>query len=131
MKHPELNTKITKLKLLKIKCKYFLEYKNFKDNLIKRKCLCCSKNYQNFDENLKKKFLYTFKFSNHDIKKFILLLQKVFTLVNIWMIGENSMKRCYLKKKIFTVTLRFENFRNMCYELCELDPAQFFSLHQK
>ena len=102
------------------------EYTNFKDNLIKHKCLCCSKNYQNFDENLKKKFLNKFKFSNHDINKFILLLRKVFTLVNIWMIGENSMKRCYLKKKIFTVTLTFENFQNMCYELCELDPAQFF-----
>ena len=57
------------------------EYTNFKDNLIKHKCLCCSKNYQNFDENLKKKFLNKFKFSNHDINKFILLLRKVFTLV--------------------------------------------------
>ena len=32
-----------------IKCKYldcFLEYSNFKDDLIEYKCLCCNKNYQ-------------------------------------------------------------------------------------
>ena len=41
------------------------------------KCLCCSKNYQKkCDENLKKIFLRAHKFSNHDISKFILLLQK-------------------------------------------------------
>ena len=26
-------------------CKCFLEYTNFKDNLIECKCLCCNKNY--------------------------------------------------------------------------------------
>ena len=57
VKHRESNTKITKLKLLKIKCKYFLEYTTSKDNLIKHKCLCCNKNYQKFDESLKKKVL--------------------------------------------------------------------------
>ena len=31
----------------------FLEYTNFKDNLIEYKCLCCNKNYQQFHENLK------------------------------------------------------------------------------
>ena len=52
----------------KCKCKYrhndqkcetcsFLEYTNFKYNLIEYKCLCCNKNYQEkFDENLKKLF---------------------------------------------------------------------------
>ena len=36
-------------------CKCFRKYTNFKDNLIKYKCLCCHKNYQkNFDEILKK-----------------------------------------------------------------------------
>ena len=29
-----------------------------------------------FDENLKKRFANTYKYSNHDINKFILLLQK-------------------------------------------------------
>ena len=40
--------------------------------------LCYNKNYQNkFDENLNKgTFINTYKFSNHIIKKFILLLRK-------------------------------------------------------
>ena len=34
--------------------------------------LCCSRNYQkNFDENLKKRFVNTYKFSNHDNNKLI------------------------------------------------------------
>ena len=44
-----------------IKCKYcncFLEYINFKDDLIEYKYLCCKKNYQQkFDEKLKERFL--------------------------------------------------------------------------
>ena len=32
----------------------FFEYKNFKNDLIKNKCLCCNKNYQQkFDKKLK------------------------------------------------------------------------------
>ena len=59
-------------------CDFFLEYTNFKDDLIEYKCLCCNKNYQQkFDEELKKRFLNTYKFSNHDKNKFISLLQKV------------------------------------------------------
>ena len=35
-------------------CDCFLEYANFKYDLIEYKCLCCNKNYQNkFDEILK------------------------------------------------------------------------------
>ena len=44
-------------------------------NLVK--CLRCNENYQHkFDEKLKKRFFHTYKFSNHDNNKFILLLQK-------------------------------------------------------
>ena len=62
----------------KIKCiECFLEYESVKDNLIKCKCLSCNKNYLNrIDEELKKRFKKTFKFSNNDINKFILLLRK-------------------------------------------------------
>ena len=39
--------------------------------------LSCNKNYQQkFDEKLKKQFFNTYKFSNHDNNKFILLLRK-------------------------------------------------------
>ena len=63
-----------------IKCKHFgcfLEYESVKDNLIKYKCLSCNKNYSNkIDEELKKRFKNTFKFSNNDTNKFILFLTK-------------------------------------------------------
>ena len=58
-------------------CDCSLEYTNFKNNLIEYKYLCCNKNYQHkFDEKLKERFFNTYKFSNHDKDKFILLLQK-------------------------------------------------------
>ena len=51
-------------------CDCLLEYENVKDNLIKYKCLSCNKDYSNkTDEELKKRFKNTFKFSNNDIKK--------------------------------------------------------------
>ena len=38
---------------------------------------CCNNNYEKkFDENLRMLFINTYKFSNHDIKKFIFLLGK-------------------------------------------------------
>ena len=58
-------------------CNFFLEYTNFKDNLIEYKCLCCNKNYlQKFNEKLKERFFNKCKSSNHDNNKFILLMQK-------------------------------------------------------
>ena len=63
-----------------IKCKNcdcFLEYESVKDNFIKFKCLFCNKDFSNkLDEKLKKRFKNTFKFSNNDTNKLILLLRK-------------------------------------------------------
>ena len=54
-----------------------LQYTDFKDNLMKCKCICCNKNYQKkFYENLKKRFFNKYKFSNHGINKFLLLLRE-------------------------------------------------------
>ena len=40
--------------------------------------MCCNKNYEkNFDEDLKKWLFNTCKFSNQDVNKFILLLQRL------------------------------------------------------
>ena len=68
------------MKLKKKDCDCFLEHTNSKDNLIEYECLFWNKNYQKkFDENfffLKKIFFNTYKFSNHGINKFILLLRK-------------------------------------------------------
>ena len=48
---------------------------------MKYKCLSCNKDYSNkIDEELKKRFKDTFKFSNNDINKFIVLLRKGFYL---------------------------------------------------
>ena len=84
-------------------CDYFLEYESVPENLIKYKRLSYNKDYLNMlDEELKKKFSNTFKFSNNDINKFILLLKKgVYPiLTNIWMIGKSLMKQHYLKRTI-------------------------------
>ena len=55
----------------------FLESESVKHNLLKYKCLSWNKDYSNkLDEKLKKRFKNTFKFSNNDIKKFLLLLRK-------------------------------------------------------
>ena len=44
---------------------------------MKYKCIFCSKDCSNkIDEELKKQFKNTFKFSNNDINKFILSLRK-------------------------------------------------------
>ena len=64
----------------KIRCKdcdCFLEHESVKDNLIEYKCLSCNKNYSNkLGEKLKKRFKNTFRFSDNDINKFILLSRK-------------------------------------------------------
>ena len=88
---------IKKLKLPEYKhCDYFLEYKNFKDDFIECQCLVCNKNCQRkFDEKLKERFFNTYKFSNHENNKFILLLQKgvyLYEFMNIWVIGKNLIK---------------------------------------
>ena len=64
----------------KVKCKAcdcFLEYESDKVNSIKYNCLTCKKDYWNkIDKEFKKRFKTTFKFSNNDTNKFILLLRK-------------------------------------------------------
>ena len=69
-----------KCETCRIKYKYcdcFLEYTNFKDDLIEYKYFCGNKNYQQmFSEKLKERFFNAYKFSNHDNNKLILLLQK-------------------------------------------------------
>ena len=58
-------------------CDCFLKYKSVKENLIRYECLSCNKDYSNkLDEKLKKRLKNTFKFSDNDINKFILLLRK-------------------------------------------------------
>ena len=86
-------------------CNCFLEYTNFKDDLISHKCLCCNKDCQHkFDEKLKEQFFNTYTFSTHGNNKFINCCEKVYILMNIWMIGKNLVKHNYLNKHTLTVS---------------------------
>ena len=83
-----LNSDITikKCETFRIKYNYwvsFLEYTNFKDDLIQYKFLCCNKNYkQKFDINLNEQFCNTHKLPNITISLFY-CSEKVFILMNI------------------------------------------------
>ena len=86
-------------------CEGCLEYTNVKDDFIENKCLCCNKNYQNkFDTNLESDFLIYTNFLTMISKSLFCCCEKMFTYINAWMIGTNSMKHHYQRKKIFTVT---------------------------
>ena len=68
------NAKIVELNLSIVT---FLEYTNFKDDLIECKCLCCNKIHTNFQTKIIILFLY---------------YEKMCIVMNIWMIGKNLMK---------------------------------------
>ena len=58
-------------------CQYRLEYTNVKDDLILWKYLCCNTKKSLVQTLLiKKRFTNTYKFSNYDINKFIIVLRK-------------------------------------------------------
>ena len=81
-----------------------VEYTNFKDHLTAYKCLCCNKKYQQkFDVKLKNDFFIHTSFLTATIISLFYCWEKMFILMNIWMIRKNSMKDPYLKKKIFAV----------------------------
>ena len=148
-------------------CDCSLEYTNFKHDLIEFKCLCCNKRYQRkFDEKLKERLFNTYKFSNHDNNKFILLLRKgVYPceyMDDLEKFNETSLpekegfyshlnmedftdadyayaKRVckdfeiknlgkyhdlYVQNDTLLLADVFQNFRNMCLEIYELDPAK-------
>ena len=96
-----------------IKCKgcgCFLEYKRVNGNLIIYKCLSCNKCYlKKHNEELKKKFKNTFKFSTRGINKFILLFQKgvySYEYVDDW---ERFNKTTFAEKEEFYSNLNIEN----------------------
>ena len=102
---------------LKLKyCDCFLEYTNFKNDLIEYKCVYCSKNYQRkFDEKLKERFFNTHKFCNHDNNKFILVLQKAvypFEYMDDW---EKFNETWLPEKEDFYSHLNMENITDTGY----------------
>ena len=115
-------------------CDCFLEYVNLKDDLIEYKCLCFSKIYQQkFDGKLRERFLNTYKFSNHDNNKFMKDIivadyahaKRVCKDFKLKDLG----KYCdlYVQSNTILLANAFEDFRNMCLKIYELDPARFLS----
>ena len=107
----------------KIKGKYGHGNKKCKTCGIKYKdCVYClkytNKSYQKkFDENVKKRFASTYKFSNHDINKLlhILLLQKdlcPYEYADDW---EKLMKHHNLRMKIFYSHINMEDISDADY----------------
>ena len=58
-------------------CECFLEYKNFKDDLLEYKSLCCNKKLSTeVCRKINRTIFNTYKFYNYDTNKFILLLRQ-------------------------------------------------------
>ena len=85
-------------------CDCFLEHTYLKDNLIEYKCLCCNKNYQQFDENLKGWF-----FNTCNNNRFVLLLQKGVYLYEYRMVGKKCNKTSLPEKEDFYSHLIMED----------------------
>ena len=76
-------------------CDCFLEYTNFRDDIMECKCSCCSKDYQQkFDEKFNNDFLIHANFLTTTIISLFYCCKKGFILMNIWMIGQNSNRFC-------------------------------------
>ena len=74
----------------------------FKDYQLIFKCLGCKTIYKkDFNEKLIKRFANMYGFCNGDINKFIVLLRKIFILMNTLIVGKDLMKHHCLIKKAF------------------------------
>ena len=94
----------------------FLEYTNFQEDLIEYKCLFCNKSYQwKFDKKLKVLFFNTYKFSNHDNNKFILLLRKDVYPCEYMEDWKNFNETTLLEKEDFYSHLNMEDNTNADY----------------
>ena len=88
-----------------VDCKSDLSYMKVIDETLIFRCFNCKKNYKKeINKELIKRFPSTYKFCNNDLNKFVMLLEKVFILMSIWMVGINLMKHQYLAKNHFIAT---------------------------
>ena len=103
----------------KVKCKdcvCFLEYESVKCHLIKYKCLSYNKDHSNkLDEKLKKRLKNTFKFSDNDINKFILLLRKGLYLYEYMHYWEKFNETTLPEKEEFYNNLNMEDTTDADY----------------
>ena len=97
-------------------CDCFLEHGSVKGNLIKYKWLFCNKDYSNrVDEKLKNWFYNTFKFSDSDINKFILLLRKAVYLYEYMDNWEKFNEITLPEKEEFCSNLNMEDITGAYY----------------
>ena len=85
------------------KIKSIRDFIGLKNDKLHCKCNDCKKIWLTPISALIKKFPNTCEFCNGNINKFILLLKKVFILVNTWIVGEDLMKHHFLIKKLLMV----------------------------
>ena len=125
-----------------------------KDEQLILRCFRCKKNYKkDFNQELIKRFANIHEFCNEDINKFILLLRKGvypydgrdtsnLSMEDITDVDHRHAKRVfknlsnknlgnyhdlYVQSDTLLLADVFENFRNMCIKVYELDPALFLS----
>ena len=84
--------------------------------MIEYKCLSCNKDYSNkIDEELKKGYKKTFKFSDNDINKFILLLRKGVYLYDYMDDWEKFNETILPEKQEFYCNLNMEDITDADY----------------
>ena len=96
----------------KIKCKYKNDDKKCEICGINYKYCDCFREYINFVTKIINKSLMKIKETILNYIQILIMItislfhccKKVFILMNIWMIGQKSIKHRYLKKKTFTAT---------------------------
>ena len=134
-------------------CKYCLDYMMLKDDQLIFRCFECKKNYKKgFNKELIKRFKNTYEFCNKDVDETSLPDKEAFysslNMENITDIEYRHENKVFKKFKlknlgdyhdlyaiylyvihVDTLLLAdvFENFRNKCIEIYELDPAHFLS----
>ena len=98
---------------------FFLEYKHVEGNLIIYEWLPCNEFYsKKLNEKLKRKFKNTYKLSNNDINKFILLLRKdvyPYEYMDDWKkLNETKLR----EKEVFYINLNLEDITCRLQNIC-------------
>ena len=87
-----------------IKCKSNLCFVRAINEKLIFQCIDCEKECgKEFNKELIERFANTYKFCDNDLDKFIMLLRKAVTHINILMNGINLMKKYYQVKNHFIV----------------------------
>ena len=121
------------------------EFIGFKNGRLNYKCKECKKSYTKLTNESIKNFPTLYKFCNGDLDKFFLLLRKgiyPYEYMDSWERFYEHVKKVwetfeiknlgeyhdlYVQCDTFLLADVFENFRNKCIEIYELDPAHFSS----